>query len=314
MKVIRPITVTTSMVTSNNATEEYATWSAATTYALDARVIYNYSTYESQIANNLNNTPGLDDTKWLRIGPSNWWAMFDDKTTTTTEKTATSATSVTLEATVKTGSLDSVALVNLYGDKVSVKVTDGPPGPSEQIIYPETWQSLQGNVIIDWYQYFFIDYAEQRTQAVFLGIPGLLNENIHVTFKIQSSSSTPDDLAVSVGNVVFGTQSVIGVSNYGMSAGIIDYSTKETDEYGETEFVVREYSKRITAEVTVDNKDLNKAQRTLYNLRAKPAVWIATDDPQLEEASVVYGFYRDFSTTISYPSHSMCSLEIEGLI
>jgi hypothetical protein len=52
----------------------------------------------------------------------------------------------------------------------------------------------------------------------------------------------------------------------------------------------------------------------MYSLRAKPCVWIAADDPLLQEPLIVYGFYKDFSTDIAYPSYSMCSISIEGLI
>lgn len=332
MKVIRPITITPAMITYNSAPADAGVpvWNSATAYPDRAIVKKGLYLYQNESATtSTNQDPEINDTVWLKIGPTNEWAMYDEKTTTTTDATLNVTTvpanpgyvELILESTVKTGSLDSVALFNLYGDKVSIKVTDGPPGAGETIVYPQdlsagNWsvQSLIGDEILDWYQYFFVDYAEQRTQVVFRDIPGLLNDDIHVTFRITAKTTTPATLAVAVGNVVFGTVATIGGTNYGMTAGVIDYSIKETDEFGETVFVPRDYSKRITAEIQIPNKDLNRVQRTLYNLRAKPAVWIAADNPTYEEAAVVFGFYRDFSTSISYPTHSMCSVEIEGLI
>jgi hypothetical protein len=70
----------------------------------------------------------------------------------------------------------------------------------------------------------------------------------------------------------------------------------------------------MPADLYVSNYDLNKVQRFLYNIRATPVLWMASDDPNLAEVSYVYGFYKDFSTTIAYPDVSMCNLEIEGLI
>jgi hypothetical protein len=69
----------------------------------------------------------------------------------------------------------------------------------------------------------------------------------------------------------------------------------------------------LSVDVFVSNVELNRVQTLLYAIRAKPSVWVATDNQQFEEALIIYGFYKDFSTTISYPSHSICSLEIEGL-
>lgn len=332
MKVIKPIIVSPSMVTYTNAPSDpgVTVWNAETAYPDKAIVEKGEYLYQNESATtSTGQDPEIFDTVWLRIGPTNRWAVFDDKTTTTTSSTLDVTevpvdpgyVELILEATVNTGSIDSVALFNLYGDKVSIKVTDGPPGEGESIVYPTDlsagdWavQSLTGDEILDWFQYFFVDYAEQRTQAVFRSIPGLLNNNIHVTFRVTAKTTTPATLAVSAGNIVYGTESVIGGTNYGMTSGIIDYSVKETDNFGETVFIPGEYSKRISAEVQVLNKDLNRVQRTLYNLRARPAVWISADNPTYEEAAVVYGFYRDFSTTIPYPTHSMCSIEIEGLI
>ena len=54
-------------------------------------------------------------------------------------------------------------------------------------------------------------------------------------------------------------------------------------------------------------------QSYLYTLRATPAVWIASDEIRFEETLIVYGFYKDFSTEISYPTFSKCNIEIESL-
>jgi hypothetical protein len=65
----------------------------------------------------------------------------------------------------------------------------------------------------------------------------------------------------------------------------------------------------------VHNSQLNRVQRLLYDLRAVPVVWLGNNDaPEFEEPMVVFGFYRDFSTDVAYPTVSFCSLEIEGLI
>ena len=69
----------------------------------------------------------------------------------------------------------------------------------------------------------------------------------------------------------------------------------------------------MSGDVYVPNYDLNKVQRFLYNIRATPVLWMASDNSELAEVSYVFGFYKDFSTTIAYPDVSMCNLEIEGL-
>ena len=105
----------------------------------------------------------------------------------------------------------------------------------------------------------------------------------------------------------------LGKTEYGASAGIIDYSIKQTDEFGTTTFVKRAFSKRLNASFNIENSNLNRVQSYLYTLRATPAVWIASGEARFEETLIVYGFYKDFSTEISYPTFSKCNIEIESL-
>ena len=118
---------------------------------------------------------------------------------------------------------------------------------------------------------------------------------------------------VSAGEVVFGMLSDLGDTQYGVTSGIIDYSVKSTDQYGNTTLTKRAYSKRMSAKVQLDNTQLNRVQSFLYTIRATPCVWIGSDDPRMQEPLVIYGFYKDFSTEIPYPTYSLCSLEVEGL-
>lgn len=297
MKVLRPNIMTPDMLVSSNAVEAYPPYSAGTTYSKDQRVIYQTSTYESLVNSNTGNTPNVSPTFWLRIGPSNTCAMFDDQISTQTVSAAP------LVVTVATGVIDSVYLGNVVGISAKITVRDGLSGP---IIYQQE-QGLQGELVGDWYQYFFFDPTIQRNQALFQQIPPFGSS--HLTIEISGDGS------VAVGAVLFGRVREIGSTELGAKAGIIDYSRKDTDEFGTTTFVRRAYSKRLTAQVLIQNLQLNRVQRLLYDLRATPAVWMGADDnPTFEEPMVVFGFYRDFQTDIAYPNQSLCSLEIEGLI
>ena len=118
---------------------------------------------------------------------------------------------------------------------------------------------------------------------------------------------------VSLGEFIFGSLTDLGQVQYGLTAGIVDYSRKDTDEFGNVSLVERPFSKRLSCEFFVDNFRINRVQQLLISLRAKPSVWVATDNPTFEEAAIIYGFYRDFSLKIAYPNHSIYSIEIEGL-
>ena len=295
MKLIRPIEVADAMLVSNSATNVDANYSAATSYAINGRCTYARRIYQSLQAANLGHTPDVSSTWWVDAGPCNQWAMFDQQISTETQATNT------LSFTVATGMIDAVALVGVTATSAQVVVRDGLGGA---IVYDSS-MSFSGDIPTDWYQYFFFDPLTASAQGVFNDIPPYVSA--HATITLTSGG------AVQVGAVVFGLSSDIGSAQYGASAGIVDYSRKDTDAFGVTTFVKRAFSKRMTVQLMLDNAQLNRVQRLLYGVRATPCVWIAAPDPRYAEALSVYGFYKDFSATIAYPTTTLYSLEIEGL-
>lgn len=297
MQVLKPTVFQDAMLISSNATEFHSAWLVGTTYAKYDRVDHGTYYYESLENANTGNDPHTATTWWVLVGPDNKHAMFDEQGATQT------ITATPLDVTVATGIIDSIFFGNLSAVSIHVTITDGLAGP---VIYDEI-QYLNQTELFDWYQYFFYDPLIMRRQALFINIPPFASS--HVQVEVENGTSD-----VAVGICTFGTIFRLGDTQYNAKSGIIDYSVKETDPFGTTTFVRRAFSKRLSATVWVDNLNLNRVQRALYDLRASPAVWIGSDDPLMEEALVVYGFYRDFSSEIAYATVSYCSLEIEGLI
>lgn len=298
MKTIRPIIFQESHLISTTATNTEANWSSATTYASGQIVSYSGKRWESLQGSNLNKVPTAEPLWWLDLGADNKHAMFDGVVATST--TATTSLTVVLKP---NKTFDSIALIDVDASVVSISITDGIGGP---VVYENTI-GLSSETIIDWYGYFFYDPLLKRTQAIFYNIPTY--QNAVVTITLENSVGE----VVSVSTLVYGTLFDIGGTQYGVSAGIVDYSVKTTDEFGNTTFVKRAFSKRLNAQVAVRNSDLNRVQSLLYGLRATPVVWIASDNPMFEEALIVYGWYRDFTTEISYPTYSLISIELESL-
>lgn len=348
MRVIKPRPFTPSMLVSTNATEVYPNFAMTTDYTKGARVVctITYRIYESLENNNLGNqpcwpwgvgiypdysatyaymvddkvvhngslwsakvagllnTPTLANTtqwdrivadytsqKWLEIGPSNRYAMFDDQVSTQT------FSSSPLEVVLETGRINSLALVGLSGSSVTVVAVTGTTE-----IYSGTFE-LDAAIITDWYQYYY-EEATPITEIVIGGIPPYSQTRVTITVEGVGQ--------VALGNISFGTSYDLGSTEYGATAGITDYSTKDTDDFGVTSFVRRDFAKRMSAKLMLDNVQLRKVQSVLAELRATPCVWVGTDD-ETYAPLVVYGFYREFSLEIAYPTKSYCSLDIEGL-
>ena len=298
MKLIKPVLFQDSMLISTTAVNADANWSSGTTYSIGQIVTYNSKRYESLQNTNNNHTPNTSPTWWLDLGADNKHAMFDSVVGTSTSAITT------LEVVFKPGVIiDSLALINVDADVISVEITDGLAGP---VVYERTY-GLSGGTVTNWYDYFFNDPLLNRTQIVLSDIPPYINAYVKITLLASTGSQ------VSIALCSFGNLYTIGQTEYGATAGIIDYSKKETDEFGNISFVERAYSKRMSANVYVNNSQINRVQNLLYSVRAKPSVWVASDNPVYEEPLIIFGFYREFSTTISYPTFSMLSIEIEGL-
>jgi hypothetical protein len=200
---------------------------------------------------------------------------------------------------LKPGTVNSLALFGLGGTTLEVTVRNGLAG---EVVYSRTL-TLDGTIIADWYQYHF-EPSVQRADVVLTDLPPY--GDAHITITLSGGGS------VQCGIVLVGTVYVLGDTQYGATASIIDYSRKDTSALGITTFVQRKYSKRLSAELMLNNVQLNKVQRVLADLRATPCAWIGTDTDGFDPLTV-YGFYRDFSITVAYPNQSLCSLEIEGL-
>jgi hypothetical protein len=298
MKVIKPITVTPAMILASNAVEAYAAWSSVTTYSKDQIVDYGEGYWISLVNSNLNNTPdAVGSTFWAYVSPDNKHAMFDGQVSTQTTSTSP------LAVTVAPGIVNSVAMIGLVGSSVTVEMRDGGASPP---LYSATL-NLDGTIILDWYMYFFEPFV-QLGEVVLTDLPPYLNAQITMTLSAGGN--------VAIGELIFGTAYVLGEADLdqGANIGIIDYSRKDTDpDTGVTTFVRRAFSKRMSGQFLVGNAQINGVQRILADIRAVPSVFIGSENADYAPL-VVYGFYRDFSIDIAYPTKSWCRLEVEGLI
>lgn len=298
MKVLTPVKFVQSMLVSSTATDSTPLYSAATTYEKDVLVQYEGNIYISLVASNIGKTPGAlgSEGNWLIKGPTNVYAMFDNQVSTQTIATSPLTITFTPNAVI-----DAIAIVNIStATSVSVNVLDRPGGVN---VFSKTYQ-LDDTIIMDWYEYFFEPF-DIASEIIIQGLP--LYSTAVITIDIASATT------VAVGSMLFGSIDTLGATSYGSSVGIRDYSIKETDAFGNTTFVQRPFSRRGSFSIDIPKANLNKVSKILESIRTTPVVWIATDDDDYQ-FSTIFGYYRDYNIEISYPTHSLCSLEIEGVI
>jgi hypothetical protein len=304
MKVIKPALITAAMLVSSTVAEpsggDPAAWSAVTAYAVGdlAWRATTHRIYKRLVAGTTATLPEADLTgaapNWLDYAPTNRWAMFDDETG------SHSSVASPLTVAVEPGICNSLALIELVGASVTITMTDGAAGPT---VYSTT-VDLSLSVVADWYAYFFEPFR-QRGTVVLTDLPPYLAGRITVTLTGVGT--------VKCGGLIVGTQYAVGRTEYGASAGIRDYSRKLTDEAtGVTTLEKRRFAKIMRANLRLQAGAVNAVQTLLTELRATPCVWIGDDDGGIEPLTV-FGWFKDFSLTVSYPTVHHYSLEIEGM-
>lgn len=293
MKVIRPTTIHPEMLLASNIPENDApAWDAGKDYLVGEQVIDAMMVYESVQTPNEGHIPNESPLHWARVAVTNRWAMFDSEISTVT------VGDPTIEVELAPGIVNSLALMEIRGKELSVEVRDGEGG---SLVY-EYSRELEQSVVGDWYQYFFQPY-EQATQVALTNIPQMLSARMKITLTGGPAS---------ISTVLVGSVNKLGDAEHGVQIGIIDFSRKETTPEGVTSLNKRKFSRRMSAQLMLDNSQLNRVARTLSDLRATACVWIGTDASGYDPLTV-YGFYQDFTIDIAYPTKSYCSLEIEGL-
>ena len=299
LKVIPPLTITDSRLTSSNVAEtDYAAWSSATTYSLGQRVIVvsTHKVYESLQNSNLNKDPTLasNATWWIEVSPTNRWKMFDISNTTQT----TNANSIVV--TITPGQVvNSVSLMNLEGISIRVKVTD----PLEGVVYDKTVSLNNNGTINNWYNYFFSPISKKKS-VVITDMPSYGTAIIEIT--VTNTGRTAKCGVCTLGQINYLGEGI----NLGATVGIQDYSRKEKNDFVDYVVVQRNYAKRAKYTMAVLNEQIDALQNLLADLRTTACVWIGDDN---YESTMIYGFYKDFDIVISNHIVSDCNIEIEGL-
>lgn len=302
MKFIRPTAIVGAKLTSSTVPEtDYAAWNAATAYALGNRVVRTttHRIYERVIAGTTATAPESDLVNWLDIGPTNRWAMFDEKMGTAT--TASDSMTIVLAP----GRLNSLALLGVDASSVTVALV-----VSGESVYSASLDLDSGNAVGNWYQYFYEPIYQQSevlitnlVDAALMDVPAYGEGELTVTLTRTGGT-------VSCAMLVVGIVSDVGDTLYGAKVSIRDYSRKEADTFGNYTLVQRSYSKRMNADLLVRSEDVDQVVGNIARYRATNLVWIGSSQ---YGSLVVYGFASDWSLILEGPVISKFSLEVEGM-
>lgn len=297
MQLIRPLAIDNSNLTSNVALDDGPEYSVTSAYALGdvvidtASAVPTFHAFESLIDANLGNAL-TDSSKWLDRGAVNRLAMFDSVVGTVTEGS-------TIDVTVEAAAVcNGAAFFNLDAQQVQVTVSNG-----SGTLYDQTVDLRSTYGVVDWYSWTTQEVA-YKSVLILTDLPPV--SGVDVRAQITGG------VTVSCGTMVLGKLRSLGSGPfYGAKGGIIDYSRKVTDDFGNTSLVERAFAKRLSFNSMIPNGDVDGVFDVLAQYRATPVVWIGATDFGMTSA---LGWARDWGVTIAYPTQSLVSLEIEGLV
>lgn len=295
---------------SNIPETDYPAWVSGTTYSIGDKVIRTTATTHSiyeRLQNGAGTTaPESDEINWIRVAPTNRWAVFDDSPSTL------SSNSQYVTYIFKPGRINSIALLELDATEVSVNLyastSVGQP-PIEQ--YHGYNDLLNNSNVGNWYEYFYEPFYYQTSLAITNMVNASLLDLPQYSDTIMCITVAKGTDIASLGIIASGISYTLGNTQAGMSLGIIDYSKKDTDDFGNTILVRRKYSKRFKSTFFLLSSKVDTVSNLLSQYRATPVVWIGTDSAYSQ--LVIYGFYRDWNIDIPNNIGSFCSIDIEGL-
>jgi hypothetical protein len=296
--ILEPTTITDAMLTSSTVSEPdtgEVAWASGTFALGDRRYLAsNHKVYECILEGASSTSPATDTDRWAEVGPTNKWAMFDASAGTVTTESGP------LTVVLRPGQLGALYADDLVGRSLTVTVKDAPGGT---VVYSRT-VGLDDTRIESVYDWFFAPFV-QKTSVALVDLPSQYFDP-EVTVTIDGTSTT------GCGKLDVGMVYSIGGTLRGASVSIIDYSRKETNDYGTTTIVERGFSKQLRCTVVTERSNFAKVNGLLTRLRARPAVYIASTQNGLEPL-IVRGFPDDWSIEMSSFSVIQANLSVQGI-
>lgn len=298
MRLIEPIEITDAVVTDSNVPEDdHPEWSDSTAYEAGDRVISltTHRRYEA-IQPSTDVDPTTDDgTTWLDLGATARWSVFDRRVGTVASQASPIHYQLTLPRPAR-----GLALLAMSGVTARVRVTDTVDG----VVYDETFDLIDNSVVVDAWTYCFEPFAFQRQIALF-DVPGATGSEVDIWIAGPST--------VELGQIVVGNVREIGTMIVGTTSGIIDFSRKDRDEFGNAQIVERAFVDRVTFQIALSARGVAQAKAAIARNRARATIWSGGEGTD-EFGTTVYGFYRDLTIDLVSDGIAYASLEVEGLV
>ena len=303
MNVIKPIQITSGNLTSSTIPEPDASvgeveWSAGT-IALGVRRIKaaTHLLYEVVADPSTTDDPEVGvlatPATWAIVQPTNKYAMFDNINSTISIDTD-------LTVVLNNGAYASgMAGFNILAGSINVTCVSASDGE----VYNRDIEMTSTDEVIDWAEFFFAPIVT-IDQFLLNDIP--LYSDLTTTVSFAGTD-------VQCGTLVSGPTIDLGVALYGTSWQGLDFSKKETDQFGNTVLTAGKTYDRLDYNVHTDKQRFGYLKQQLRSLTGIPAVWFG--NPQnVNDGTATLGYYVDNQVNINNPVKLDVSLTVESFI
>lgn len=270
-------------------------YSATATYVKGSLVILGHEVYEAVAeTGNTGKDPKLEAAYWSRVGYTNLWKAFDLSSTTRT----TFDTSAWFD--IKPGqAISSVVLRGLAGvTKIKLTLTH----PTYGLVHE--YEEFVGSELTEasWYVWTF-EPRVQRTTFEYNGLPSYPGSTLRIELEGGAGAG--------IGVIAIGKLREFGIGVLmGMRYGLMDFSRKQRDEYGDVYLKQGDYADTASLVVVVPNDQLDNVRTFVTSLRGTPCLISPSDRWR---TTTVWAFVQNFDVTINYATCSECAINLEGL-
>jgi hypothetical protein len=210
--------------------------------------------------------------------------MFDEFVSTQTEN----ADTIIVE--IKFNNSDRIALFNMDAYSVDLELTDDY---TSSVVQTKSIDLELSNG----------EYRQWIVETMYI----YANATLKIT--INKAGST-----AKCGVCVYGTSTYIGDSEWNLKAGFVDYSIKDTNEFGQTYLNAGNWSKTPDVRTHFLLGILDAIFEDLVDIRGTLAVFEINQGDTDYEALRIFGFLNDWNITLNNPTIGYIDFDIQGVI
>lgn len=300
VNIIKPITLTDANITSNIAEDEAPLFDETVIYVEGYEVIDEHYIWIAQAdvpttASTVHPSEGatLAPPTWAKKSVTNHWAAFDNVVGSQSENAGT------IDITIDAGLINAIGLLNVVAKSVQIIVTD----PVDGEVFNKTINMIDVRGISGWYDYYLND-IEYKSLAVELTLPAYKNATTQIIISQLGG-------VAKLGNVVVGKQYYLGELLIGGDMGMVSYSRKVVDEFGNYTVTKRANAKRSNVLINMETARVDRNKEALESLDSTLTLLVTGD---YYDSLTVFGFYKDFIIGIQSPPYTECNIQFEGVI